>query len=266
MFNKMMAIVCVLALASADAVQPMMAQQLQNPYKPRVPIFDPAKHDEQSGKIPGTFSVSELGGATYHIPIALPPGQPDASPTLTLAYDSSGRNTILGIGWSLAGLSSINRCPQTRAQHGHATSIELGDSDQFCLDNQLLVLVSGVHGQVGALYRTENDTFALVEILTGDPSGPTSFRVRARNGLTMDYGATNDSRVILADNRPPLAWLINKATDRTSNFWTVTYQRDVKSKAVYPDEILYSGNATSGLQPYNSVKFAYEDRSDMAPR
>src|SRR3954465_7298047 len=71
-----------------------------------------------AGRSPGSFSVSELGAATYSIPIQVPPGVAGIEPRLTIAYNSQGGNGLLGVGWSLSGLSTVTRCPMTYAQDG----------------------------------------------------------------------------------------------------------------------------------------------------
>jgi Salmonella virulence plasmid 65kDa B protein len=71
---------------------------------------------------PSTFSVTPQGAAAYQVPIQVPPGIAGVAPKLAFGYGSQGGNGIMGVGWSLSGLSSIMRCPQTIAQDGtHGT-------------------------------------------------------------------------------------------------------------------------------------------------
>ena len=107
------------------------------------------------GATPGMFKVSENGAANYTIPITVPPGTSGLAPQLSLNYSSQSGNGPLGVGWSLGGLSTVNRCPATLAQDGFKGGINYDANDLFCLDGQRLIVVSGTYGTDGAEYRTE---------------------------------------------------------------------------------------------------------------
>src|SRR5574340_557976 len=103
----------------------------------------------------GQFAVSETGAATYTIPIQVPPGVAGIEPKLALTYNSQAGNGLLGVGWSLSGLSVITRCPRTLAQDGVREGINYDANDRYCLDGQRLIVISGVDGADGTEYRTE---------------------------------------------------------------------------------------------------------------
>ena len=69
---------------------------------------------ENVGSTMGKFNIDKSGAATYSIPINLPKGRAGLTPNVSLVYSSNNSSDgLLGVGWSLAGLSAITRCPQT---------------------------------------------------------------------------------------------------------------------------------------------------------
>lgn len=107
------------------------------------------------GRTVGTFVVSPSGAATYSIPIWAPSGPNGLQPQIALTYNSQWGAGYLGVGWSLAGLSSIYRCNQTYAQDAAPGSVSLSTSDVFCMDGQRLRLTGGSYGVAGSTYQTE---------------------------------------------------------------------------------------------------------------
>ena len=72
------------------------------------------------GRTPGFASVSDDGEAAYSIPLDLPPGTNGLTPALSLDYRHRARGGLLGVGWSVGGLSQITRCAETFSQDGVA--------------------------------------------------------------------------------------------------------------------------------------------------
>ena len=102
------------------------------------------------GRTPGTASVSPDGEAGYSIPLALPAGTNGLTPAISLEYRHRDHGGLLGIGWSIGGLSQIARCPRTIAQDGNASPVTQTSADRFCLDGQRLVVTNGVaYGAAG---------------------------------------------------------------------------------------------------------------------
>lgn len=216
------------------------------------------------GAIPGSLVVGETGAATYTIPIAVPPGIAGMEPRLTLAYSSQAGNGMLGVGWSLGGLSAITRCPATYAQDGFRGGINLDGNDRYCLDGQRLVAISGAYGADNTEYRTETESYSRVISYGASGSGPANWKVWTKSGLVMEY-ATDGKAKIQAGSGGILVWFLNKVTDTSSNYLTVTYTRDTTNNQTYPTRIDYTGNGTKAQAPTNSVRLAYEARSDIPP-
>ena len=84
------------------------------------------------GTLPGKFTVDPSGGAGYSIPIDVPPGTAGMQPRQSFVYNSAAGNGLLGMGWSLHGLSSISRPPPTMAQDGFIAAVDYSEQDGFC--------------------------------------------------------------------------------------------------------------------------------------
>nr|VFK48539.1 MAG: virulence plasmid B protein [Candidatus Kentron sp. TC] len=89
------------------------------------------------GSIPDQLSVQQ-GAAIYTIPIEVPPGVAGMAPDLAIAYDSNGGNGLLGMGFSLSGLSVITRCGETIAQDEARGGVHYDSRDRFCPDGKRL--------------------------------------------------------------------------------------------------------------------------------
>ncbi len=227
------------------------------------------------GVTPGEFSVDARGSANYQVPIAVPPGTAGMQPSLSLSYNSRSGNGLLGVGWTLGGLSVITRCPANTVTDGEIDGIDFDDKDRFCIDGQRLIQVTGNVGDYGKHdieYRTEVDGFTKViskDTITTN-NGPEYFIAYTKSGQILVYGYTADARIeaveaaagtITADDNIRL-WAVNKISDTVGNYLTVTYSEDSTNGSYHPTQIDYTGNGT--VLPYANVQFEYESRTDTA--
>ncbi|WP_205701931.1 FG-GAP-like repeat-containing protein, partial [Pseudidiomarina mangrovi] len=216
-------------------------------------------HDPEIGAVQGAPSVSG-GAASYHLPIAVPPGRSGMTPSVALNYSSRSGNGIAGVGWGLSATSAIHRCAATVAQDGYRLAANLKVSDKLCLDGQRLMLVSGIYGQSGAVYRTEQDTFAKVT-QSGSLNSSSSFAVHYPNNKTGYYGTTTDSRQFPSGSTIIARWAIAQEQDASGNTIEYRYSSLVAGEHLL-HEILYTGyNATPGTR---KVSFFYESRPDTS--
>ena len=221
------------------------------------------------GTLSGQFAVDHNGEAVYSMSLTVPPGTAEMKPSLSLVYNSGGSNGMLGMGWSLQGLSSITRTPATIAQDGFIGAVNYDSNDRFSLDGQRLVPVSAASYQdPNAIYHTEIESWKKVVPVYNQQrpqsrSGPDSFIVYTKNGRRLEYGTSPDAQVSASNTNPSIrVWALNKVTDLNGNFMTITYQQDTANNAFYPLNIQYTGNTNTGLVPQRSVQFAYESRPD----
>jgi hypothetical protein len=215
--------------------------------------------------IRGTAGVSPNGAATYSIPIQLPPGTAGIEPKLSLDFNSHADNGLLGIGWSLGGMSAITRCAQTHAQDGTRGGVNYDVNDRFCLDGQRLVAVSGPYGGDGTEYRTELESFSKI-ISYGGTDGPDRFTVWTKSGQLMEYGHTPDAKVQATVKTAVVAvWALNRMQDTSGNYLQITYAGGSTGN-YYPRRIDYTGNQNTGQAPDNYIEFVTEGRSDDTAR
>ncbi|MGH8240782.1 MAG: SpvB/TcaC N-terminal domain-containing protein, partial [Steroidobacteraceae bacterium] len=206
----------------------------------------------------GDGEVTSTGQLRYTIPLWTPPGVRGIEPRLALLYGSEVRSGLLGMGWTLGGLSKIARCSRTVAQHAVAQPVSLTMTDAFCMDGQTLRITSGTYGQSGSQYQTEFADFSLVTANGSLGNGPAWFEVKTRNGLIYEYGNTADSRALLPSTNTPYVWALNKIRDRDGNNLKVTYA--TTSGTLRPTLIQYTQTSLDASYPY-AVVFNYSART-----
>lgn len=216
----------------------------------------------------GTFMVSKDGAATYSLPLVVPPGTAGVEPSLSLIYNSQQGDGLLGVGWSLSGLSAIGRCTATPAIDGFAGSVNYDPNDRFCLDGKRLV---GTISPTGPDFRIVIDSYSKIVASGQCGAGPCSFAVYDRNGSVSEFGTTRDS-AIPATHRSDNAvsvWALARFTDANGNSMAFRYDVSQVSSAgaYYPAEISYTANSSTKPQLLagRKVAFGYGVRSDQMP-
>ena len=216
------------------------------------------------GAIPGEIDISPMGAATYTIPIEVVPGTQGMQPNLSIAYNSMGGMGLLGMKWTLSGLSAITRCGQNPYYNDNLSSISYRGK-QFAIDGSKLIQLNNISWIEGAEWATEMENFTRI-ISNGGAipfNPPTNFTAYTDDGSIIEYGNSADSKQILntvASPMPILSWYINKITDANGNYMTYHYGHAPNSNnELWIDSIKYTGNATAGIAPYAKVVFSYTD-------
>jgi len=221
-------------------------------------IYDAASIDTSLpvGNLPGQATVSLTGAATYQIPIEVPSGTNGQQPQLSVVYNSQGGFGALGRGWDISATSIIKRVPQNLYYDGKSgTGVQFSDEDRLTLDDQRLILLSGNNLQENAIYATEVENYSRVKIVKSTVTGDIAFELTTKDGRTIEYGNTQDSRLTNAayttrTDKSVLAWKINLSKDVYNN--SIQYSYD--SYGQYLDQIKYVGT-TGNFQ--NTIKFNY---------
>ncbi|HEX9389674.1 MAG TPA: FG-GAP-like repeat-containing protein [Usitatibacteraceae bacterium] len=87
------------------------------------------------------------------------------------------------------------------------------------------------------------------------------FRVETKAGELMEYARAD--LYSGGSTQPTAMWLLVRVLDSHGNYWTIDYARDNANNNYMTSAINYTGNAVTGLAPYNKVEFVYETRSDV---
>jgi RHS repeat-associated protein len=203
--------------------------------------------------------VNAMGSATATIAIYAPPGRKGITPSVAVSYNSNGGEGIMGMGWNLNSISSINVSGRNYHLDGVQETVTLTSADKFMLDGERLLLTSGTYGAVNSEYRTEHDRFVRVKY-TG-----TSFIVDSKDGARLFYGNTSDSKSTPQGGASPIAWLLKRSYDINGNY--VEYVYDNTNGQTLLTEIKYGGydcsiNATVSCgatqeATYNKITFEY---------
>ncbi|MGA8940065.1 MAG: FG-GAP-like repeat-containing protein, partial [Acidobacteriaceae bacterium] len=215
-----------------------------------------SRAEAAAGRTVGSYQVSQYGAATYTIPLWAPKGPGDLEPHIALVYNSQSGNGYMGVGWNLAGLSSIYRCPQTYAQDAAPGPVKLAATDVFCMDGQRLRLTGGSYGIEGSTYQTEIANFNNVTAYGATTGGgPDHFEVQGRDGRTYEYGNGGSSQVIAGNSGNASVWWLDKVTDRAGNSMTISY--DSLTGAAVPATISWTP-VSAGAPTYSyTMQFAY---------
>lgn len=211
------------------------------------------------GSIPGSFSINNTGSATYSIPIECPEGNNNLQPSIALFYNSSARNGIMGWGWNINGLSSITRTGSSLYYDDKVNPLQMNLNDNLTLDGQRLLLISGKNLYSNSKYRTEIENYNDITIKSGN-----YFEVKTKEGLTIEYGSSTDSRISV--NGITAAWLITLIKDNNGNYIRYSYGTDecaIDYSDIRLEKIEYGGNDIAGIPSIYSIHFLYSERPDI---
>ena len=224
------------------------------------------------GAIGGTVDVGLMGAAVYSIPIEVPAGINGMQPSLAITYNSHAGNGLLGWGWDLTGLSSIERTGRTRYHDGVIGAVTLNDlTDRYLLDGVRLIALADYSDSVE--YKAEQDDMSRImayfrtEYVGGGLFGYGTikvldhFKIWKANGLAMEYGTTEDTWVdAQSDPYHALCWLLSRVSDRNGNAIVYHYDKSTSTGEVYISSIDYTEHTENGrtvVEPEFTMDFHY---------
>ncbi|MFY0641615.1 MAG: VCBS repeat-containing protein [Bermanella sp.] len=235
--------------------------------------------NQASGRISSTFGVHSSGASVYSIPIEIPPGIKGFSPHISLNYSSHGAPGKSGVGWSVSGPTAISRCAAIVAIDGFRGAINYDKNDRFCINGSRLIKVGNTDGSSapeymapGSIYRTELDTWQRVTAsMKACGNGPCSFTVDSPDGSILEYGVSEDSRIVQTNGNSVRVWAVSNIVDNNNNNLSYTYTNSPINGVsfqgdgqYYLQEIKYGKNTSAEIKNNRSVEFKYEIRPDIS--
>ena len=212
------------------------------------------------GKIDDEFVVTPMGQVNYEIPIPALPGTGGITPKLSVKYNSSTKSSLFGYGFDLNGLSIISRVPRNKFNDNTAGYVDFTSNDRYALDGARLIQTS--NSSSVQEFSTENNCFSKI-VSYGLYENPDSFVVKTKDGLKYLY-LPNTKILDSNTSEKALYWMLTRLQDTSGNYFTVSYAGRNDFHEIYPTRIDYTGNISSMLQPYASVRFNYEETPDSA--
>jgi hypothetical protein len=217
-----------------------------------------SKSSTEVGTLPGSIGVAPNGAATYTIPIELPQGRGNMTPSIALNYNSLSGHGILGKGWGLSGWSYVERVAETKYHDGQLGIMDFNSTDGLMLDGNRLIKGDNY-------YRTEADNFARITSTNygQEKDGKSSyFTAEHTSGITKYYGSNElaKSRQYYGNNANiPIRWHLDVVEDRFGNKIKYYYDRNPDNGELYIKEIHYDFDYNNPDNAYYKVAFLYED-------
>ena len=200
------------------------------------------------GTIPMDFEINENGAATISIPLDFPEGINGMSPHLSLNYNSQGGDGIMGLGWSIGGMSKISRVPYTYKYNDSCGAVLFSDLDELSIDGNRLR--KGADNK----YYPEIYDFSVVHKISG------GYKVLRKDGIVCEY---KENYYLQEGNdalTEPIEWHLSKMEDPFGNAIHYHYHNNRGEGSFYPDFINYTYH--DGVSPAYTIAFTYEERED----
>nr|EMN20828.1 virulence plasmid 65kDa B domain protein [Leptospira santarosai serovar Arenal str. MAVJ 401] len=187
-------------------------------------------------------TVDSFGSANASVPIQVPKGTKDITPSLELQYTSLQNDGLVGGGWDLSGIMTISLDP--------SEGIHNDSNDSYVSFAGKLVKTSP------GIYHTKIESFFQFQKLAD------SWVVQDRNGVTYYFGEDastenlNSNATIRNLSGNSRMWALNRVRDLNGNGYIIKYQSYSSANGTpIPDRIEYNQGNTM-------ILFGIEDRTD----
>ncbi len=207
--------------------------------QPQIPKSYSIDKSRAVGEIAYMTKIDHSGAMTINIPIEMPKNSKGSSPQVGLSYNSNASNGILGIGWSISGLSQISRTNKSIYYDGKTEGIKYNTDASFTFDGIRLIKLSSTATNI--TYQTEQGNIKVVATISGTLLK--YFTVYYPNGSVAIYGNINEASNIKS------SYPLTKITDLYGN--SINYFYTYTNRYYRLDKITY------GQLQQASVEFIY---------
>jgi RHS repeat-associated protein len=228
---------------------------LQLPQSPQTLSFNPTSIKDIKAADPHTgipqvqgLEANPYGLANFKLPMRVPQGRGQATPRLSLDYNSVGGNGFVGKGFDVS-------IPQITIDTRFGLPAYDGEKDVYMLNGQELVPVSPVNPIRQYQMRVEGG----FQKITRRGTGPKDyyFEVRDKDGSLALYGTVD---AISGCKNGIYKWFLKRTTDPNGN--TVDYTYQTEENVTYLSHIIYSGNPGQNVTGQYRIDFIKEARTD----
>ena len=188
--------------------------------------------------INGELTVNEQGALTYTIPIEVYKGIRDFQPNIALVYNSQTGNGLAGVGWGIAGLSTITIGGKNKKIDGINEGIQYDGTDPYYLDGLRLI-------QIGSSDEYVTEQYSQIKITKTDT-----------NTFKIQY---SDGKIAIYKYKVVGQFLIDTIQDSFGNKIFYSYTISSNANVVYLSTIKYGG-PTKNLSPF-TILFEYDHRT-----
>lgn len=211
----------------------------------------PSEESSMPQAIP-KLSVDSFGKSSFSFPISVPPGAGDIVPKLSVRYSSSSSNGILGKGFSLEGLPTV----QVNPNFGY---FENGSRFISSIGGELLSDSSG------SFFSKFQPSLKISRLSGG------AWKFEEKDGKVYLFGTSIDSKILAQapDSGKVVTWGLKSVRDSFGNGYDVSYDSDGLSKGLLlPSEIVYvHGNArisfgySNEASGFSSILFFFQRKT-----
>lgn len=209
------------------------------------------------------FSVNPSNGtAAYAVPLPLSKGRNNATPELSLTYNSGSGNSLFGLGWNVE-IPGIQR----KTEKELPSYMDALESDTFILsgaEDLVPVLVQNAEGKWIRKTATQGTTtifyyrsrieagFSRIEQL--NDGGNIYWRVRTKDNKVSVFGQSDDAKLfspVATEGKDKIfKWCLQYTYDDKGNITLYTYKKENKENV---SPALYEKNRLNDTAPFTNI-------------